>query len=468
MAHVGNDPVSELLALLEAGSDLAVLLEPEGIAKAVRVPSSGLEEAGLVLAPGVRLADAVAPDSRQKVARLLSGALSSPSGDGEAPADKPREINLLAGGGTAMRPVRATVRSYLGHLFLSARDLESEAVAHQRMLDATQAAAREAAHARAEARRYRQMFEAAREPLLVVDLAARRVGEFNRAAGLALGTDVRGQPFARLFHPSSIDAAQALLTHGEGAVATGLLLASGEPRMDASLSLLREGRRMIGLVSLVPSGTPRADPDVTLWADAARDAPEALVIADPSFSILATNAALLDLIQAPDPAALRGRPLSGLIGRSGVEAQVLLANLREHGTIGGFASVARTALGGLTEVEIHAGGLGRQGQGWVLSLRPLLASRTSDAAVARGQAAVATGPAGTAASGVVDLIGRLPLRDIVRNSSDVIEQMCIEAALGLTGGNRANAADMLGLSRQSLYTKLHRYGLFEPGDEDTP
>jgi DNA-binding protein Fis len=37
--------------------------------------------------------------------------------------------------------------------------------------------------------------------------------------------------------------------------------------------------------------------------------------------------------------------------------------------------------------------------------------------------------------------------------------MCIEAALDLTSNNRAAASEMLGLSRQSLYVKLRKYGL---------
>jgi DNA-binding NtrC family response regulator len=53
------------------------------------------------------------------------------------------------------------------------------------------------------------------------------------------------------------------------------------------------------------------------------------------------------------------------------------------------------------------------------------------------------------------------LRDVVRETTDIIEQMCIEAALELTGDNRASAAEMLGLSRQSLYVKLRRHGLGE-------
>ena len=66
---------------------------------------------------------------------------------------------------------------------------------------------------------------------------------------------------------------------------------------------------------------------------------------------------------------------------------------------------------------------------------------------------------------LTELIGRVPLRDLVRETTDVIEKLSIEAALELTGDNRASAADMLGLSRQSLYVKLRRYGLAEHAPE---
>ena len=61
----------------------------------------------------------------------------------------------------------------------------------------------------------------------------------------------------------------------------------------------------------------------------------------------------------------------------------------------------------------------------------------------------------------------------MRETTDVIERLCIEAALELTRDNRASAAEMLGLSRQSLYVKLRRYGLGdleggEGGGEDPP
>ncbi len=63
-----------------------------------------------------------------------------------------------------------------------------------------------------------------------------------------------------------------------------------------------------------------------------------------------------------------------------------------------------------------------------------------------------------------ELVGRVPLKNLVRETTDLIERLCIEAALELTGDNRASAAEMLGLSRQGFYAKLRRYGLGDLGD----
>jgi len=66
---------------------------------------------------------------------------------------------------------------------------------------------------------------------------------------------------------------------------------------------------------------------------------------------------------------------------------------------------------------------------------------------------------------LTELVGRVPMKDIVSETSDLIEKLCIEAALELTRDNRASAAEILGLSRQSLYVKLRRYGLGDLGGE---
>ncbi|MEL7414648.1 MAG: helix-turn-helix domain-containing protein, partial [Pseudomonadota bacterium] len=65
---------------------------------------------------------------------------------------------------------------------------------------------------------------------------------------------------------------------------------------------------------------------------------------------------------------------------------------------------------------------------------------------------------------VMELVGSAPLKELVRATTDVVEKMCIETALQLTGNNRASAAEMLGLSRQSLYVKLRKFGLISSSE----
>jgi DNA-binding NtrC family response regulator len=78
----------------------------------------------------------------------------------------------------------------------------------------------------------------------------------------------------------------------------------------------------------------------------------------------------------------------------------------------------------------------------------------------RLQATAASAPAQASPfAELSQLVGRRPIKDIVGETVDTIERMCIEAALELTHNNRASAAEMLGLSRQSLYVKLRRFGM---------
>jgi DNA-binding NtrC family response regulator len=63
------------------------------------------------------------------------------------------------------------------------------------------------------------------------------------------------------------------------------------------------------------------------------------------------------------------------------------------------------------------------------------------------------------------LVGRVSLPTLVKDTTDLVERHFIEAALELTGDNRTTAAEVLGLSRQTLYVKLRRHGL-SGGDVD--
>jgi transcriptional regulator PpsR len=134
-----------------------------------------------------------------------------------------------------------------------------------------------------------------------------------------------------------------------------------------------------------------------------------------------------------------------------VDLNIVLANLKEHGIVRNYATIVRGEFGTDQEVSVTAVAAddGHRCIGFVL--RPLSV---------RSVTASAATPAPTRSiEQLRELVGRMPLKDIVRESSDVIEKLCIEAALDVSNDNRAAAAQILGLSRQGLYSKLHRYGM---------
>ena len=144
---------------------------------------------------------------------------------------------------------------------------------------------------------------------------------------------------------------------------------------------------------------------------------------------------------------------------------VLITNLKQRGSVRLFATVMRGEYGASTEVEI-SGVAVAEGE------RPCLGFTIRD--VSRRLTGEALGAGGSremprSVGQMTELVGRMPLKDIVRDTTDLIEQLCIEAALELTHDNRASAAEMLGLSRQSLYVKLRRFNVGDltriPGEE---
>ena len=62
---------------------------------------------------------------------------------------------------------------------------------------------------------------------------------------------------------------------------------------------------------------------------------------------------------------------------------------------------------------------------------------------------------------LLSLVGSAPLKTLVSESSDVVEKICIETALKITRNNKVAAADLLEISRQSLYVKLEKYNMLE-------
>jgi transcriptional regulator PpsR len=174
--------------------------------------------------------------------------------------------------------------------------------------------------------------------------------------------------------------------------------------------------------------------------------------------VLTANRAFLQLAQVSNEALVRGESLERWLGRAGVDLSVLISNLRQRDVVRLFATRMRGDYGSTTDVEISAVAVTTGEQRCLgFTIRDVGLRLNSETKPSR-ELPRSTGQ-------MTELVGRVPLKDIVRETTDLIEQLCIEAALELTGDNRASAAEMLGLSRQSLYVKLRRFGMGDAGSE---
>jgi transcriptional regulator PpsR len=164
------------------------------------------------------------------------------------------------------------------------------------------------------------------------------------------------------------------------------------------------------------------------------------------------------MVQRADESHVVGQSFEQWLGRPGLDLNIILSNLHEHGVVQNFATVVRGDFGAAQEAMVTAV-MAQNGDkpcyGFVI--RPVAASQR---VLDRRASSLVPRSVGQ----LRELVGRVPLKEIVRESTDLIERLCIEAALHVSGNNRAAAAQMLGLSRQSLYSKLRRHGI---GDLDS-
>lgn len=443
--------------VVAAASDIALVLDGDGVIRDLSVSSSDLAKNGIGDWMDRPWIETVTNESRHKILEMLA----------DATAGKParwREVNHVADDGEV--PIRyfALSAGQDGRVIVLGRDLQGSAVLQQRLILVQQSVERDYLRLRQAEARYRLLFQSAAEAVLILDAPTRKIREANPAVTRIAGRDegsVIGQIFTVLLDPSCVSAANDLLdgaTSSTGAEAVQVKLANGDTCL-LSASMFRHDRSSSLLVRLTPDAIAVGiDPNASLTAVLARIS-DAFVVTDTDLRILTANPAFLDLTHLASREEATNLPLDQFLGRPQIDLKIMLAQLKDHGALRNFATVIRSQFGDQEDVEVTA---------VVVPDDTRTTYGFSIRNVARRIAPTPTAPAlaGTGSQSVeqlTKLIGRVPMKDIVRDSTDLIEKLCIEAALTLTSDNRASAADVLGLSRQSLYSKLRRYGL---GDLD--
>jgi len=456
--------------IVTTATDLAIALDTEGMVKSVVVNPLNPTLGRLDHWKDRDIRDFMAEDSLSKLERQLEAYRVGAARRGEA-----IEVNHFDDAKWEF-PIRYTLHK-TGRddiILMLGRDLRPIAELQHRLVKAQLALEKDYETHRDYETRYRVVMRTARDALILVDVGSGRIVDLNAAAARLLGADpdaLAGAAFAQEFEGRR-----------RGEFIEGLAIAAG----DEAAGPMRVTTRRGGTDALLDPVVFRAAGDKMLLCRIApaqtaetmagalamslgglfRDGPDAMVFTDAHGVIRTANDAFLGLCDAGRMTDVKGKSLAEFLARGSVDLKVLMDNAASGGAMRVYATRLEGAHGSRLSVELSATHLGKTGAGeFAFVIRD-----TSRMEVVREPAAASLpGPSPVsddAMRNVMELVGAAPLKDIVSATTDVVEKMCIETAVELTENNRVAAAEMLGLSRQSLYVKLRKYRLLNKNEGD--
>lgn len=352
-----------------------------------------------------------------------------------------------------------------GSILMLGHDLRPISEMQQQLVKAQMALEQDYEQQREYDTRFRVLMESSRDAVVFVSLGSGRIIEANSMAARMLNrekNEIVGAGFAQEFDGRRkgelLDALQASAM-AEGPTNVSVQTRKGHKTLRLHPTLFRaSGERMMLCRIEQAEGEGNASGDLPqgllgLFNQGA----DAIAFTNADGDLVSVNEAFLELTNAAHALNVKGRSLGDYLQRGQVDLRVLLENAARAGHIRLYSTKMAGDFGAPRTVEISATYLSDlEHPGYAFILRD---AGRADAV------RVSPAPAGEEnVKSVMELVGSATLKEIVAETTDVVERMCIETAVELTSNNRVAAAEMLGLSRQSLYVKLRKYDLLNKND----
>lgn len=399
--------------------------------------------------------------TREKAERLLSEARTH-----GVTGFRQIEQNLPGGGSLPVEYAAIRQPDDRGVLLVG-RDLRGMAELQRRYVSAQQTLERDYWKLRRIETRYRMIFRESSEAGLVVDPGSMALLDANPAALELLGLDdqtgltaLAGRSIlGEVDEDDAPELRRYLESVAERGEAAPIRVTIGPDRVSALIraTATREEAGVTIFVRITPweDGTQKAPRKAPARLNPAIDAmPDGFVLVDLEGRVLYANQAFADVVQSPGKAQLEGREVQHWLGRPGADWAVMRSNLDRHDVVRLFSTVVQGELGMETDVEISAVKIAADG-GHVAGIVVRDISRRIDPGSNGGGHPMAL-------EELAAQVGKSTLPSLVANTTATVEKRLISHALEMTGGNRTAAAQLLGVSRQSLYSKLDRYTIDDP------
>ena len=439
-------------AMLKQSSDWIFVLGRSGELLSVEHQTSSPQAVDFTQWQGRQFIETVTIESEPKVKDLLAHTQPEPSRWRQINHPLPDDADL---------PVRYSAAAIDDErVLLIGQNVTDLAEMQQRLIGAQQALESDFADMAQAKTRYQLLFDLSADALLNIDVHSAKIVEANPAAQRLLGkyiAPLKNSRFPSGFDEDSTTALDSLLLqakHTGRADDVAICTNDGNNSFLASAALVRGRSESVLMIRLSPIGDTAgadAEPQTTALFNAiVANSPDGFVICDEAGLIVSANDAFTHMTQLPSAERLIGKSVDNWLGRSALDHRLLTKNVMEHGTIPKFTTVISGEHGTSTDVEISAARITDPRFPYLLLIARDVQSRLPSTDELRVPSPGAP---------LKELVGRVPLKELVRESTDLIEKLCIESALEMTSDNRASAAEMLGVSRQSLYTKLRRFGI---------
>ncbi|TCP59947.1 transcriptional regulator PpsR [Rhodovulum bhavnagarense] len=442
--------------IIATAADLSLVITREGKILSALVNRTHRAFGQLDHWEGQNIRDILTEDSRPK----LEARLELLAGGGDS--DRLVELNHAEGEGWDF-PVRYSFHR-IGPdesvLLMLGRDLRPIAEMQMQLIEAQMALERDYETQREYDTRYRVLTEATRDAFLFVGAKSGRVVDANPVACELLGlgrNDLIGSSLVQEFEgrrrAEFMEALTRAATDDEARPLDLETRRTGQAVRLTAIAFRAAGERLV-LCRLDPVATAvQTDDEMTGGLKAMyHHGVDAIVFTDRDGVILSANESFLGLTDSSQLSTVKGRSLGDFLVRGSVDLRVLVENATRTGQMRMFATKLSGEYGAQVSVEISATYLADQAS-------PAIVFIIRDASRMEVVRKPGVAVSDDAMRSVMELVGSATLKDIVAETTDVVEKMCIETAVELTRNNRVAAAEMLGLSRQSLYVKLRKYGL---------
>jgi len=345
-------------------------------------------------------------------------------------------------------------------ILLFGRDLTQIAQAQQELMKTQLKFEREYDRYRSFDTKYRVILEQCGSAFIIVDETGKIVDFNKKATTIIERTDLQHITLEELINQrTSTEILNELETLNKNApsnaLKTFLKKSNKEVQLKGTFFRSNEGvHTLIRLNNSAGHQAPHAREKLYL-SDLYQKTTDAFVFIDEAGKIVDTNDSFLTLSENANVDEVVGKSFSAFLRNTATDLKILTDNSKKLGKIRNYATEFITAFGSKIPVTISSTWVSNEHDdfyGFILrDSSNIEFEKQNDNEQYSWEA-------------TTKLVGSAPLKELVAQTGDIAERICLETALNLTSNNKVAAADLLSLSRQSLYVKLRKHNLLDNKD----